>query len=93
MKNKTLFDKVWDSHVVTNVPNGPQVLYIDKHLIHEVTSPQAFAELEDRGIPVFRPNQIQPGIQSKPAIGDSQPPKNMMTASMETNHILAYSAK
>ncbi len=58
MKNKTLFDKVWDSHVVTNVPNGPQVLYIDKHLIHEVTSPQAFAELEDRGIPVFRPNQI-----------------------------------
>ena len=58
MKNKTLFDKVWDSHVVTNVPNGPQVLYIDKHLIHEVTSPQAFAELEDREIPVFRPNQI-----------------------------------
>ena len=58
MKFKTLFDKVWDSHVVTNVPNGPQVLYIDKHLIHEVTSPQAFAELEDRGIPVFRPNQI-----------------------------------
>lgn len=58
MKNKTLFDKVWDSHVVTNVPNGPQVLYIDKHLIHEVTSPQAFAELEDRNIPVFRPNQI-----------------------------------
>ena len=58
MNKKTLFDKVWDSHVVTNVPNGPQVLYIDKHLIHEVTSPQAFAELEERNIPVFRPNQI-----------------------------------
>ena len=58
MDKKTLFDKVWDSHVVTNVPNGPQVLYIDKHLIHEVTSPQAFAELEERNIPVFRPNQI-----------------------------------
>jgi 3-isopropylmalate/(R)-2-methylmalate dehydratase large subunit len=58
MEKKTLFDKVWDSHVVTNVPNGPQVLYIDKHLIHEVTSPQAFAELEERKIPVFRPNQI-----------------------------------
>jgi 3-isopropylmalate/(R)-2-methylmalate dehydratase large subunit len=58
MNKKTLFDKVWDSHVVTSVTNGPQVLYIDKHLIHEVTSPQAFAELEERNIPVFRPNQI-----------------------------------
>lgn len=58
MEKKTLFDKVWDSHVVSEVPNGPQVLYIDKHLIHEVTSPQAFAELEERNIPVFRPNQI-----------------------------------
>jgi 3-isopropylmalate/(R)-2-methylmalate dehydratase large subunit len=58
MKNKTLFDKVWDSHVVSEVPNGPQVLYIDQHLIHEVTSPQAFAELEERQIPVFRPQQI-----------------------------------
>ena len=55
---KTLFDKVWDAHVVDSVQNGPQVLYIDKHLIHEVTSPQAFNELEVRGIPVFRTNQI-----------------------------------
>ena len=55
---KTLFDKVWDAHVVDAIKNGPQVLYIDKHLIHEVTSPQAFNELEDRGIPVFRPKQI-----------------------------------
>ena len=55
---KTLFDKVWDAHVVDSVQNGPQILYIDKHLIHEVTSPQAFNELEDRGIPIFRPNQI-----------------------------------
>ena len=54
---KTLFDKVWDSHVVDSVTDGPQVLYIDKHLIHEVTSPQAFAELEQRGIPVFRPER------------------------------------
>jgi len=43
---KTLFDKVWDAHVVDTVTDGPQVLYIDKHLIHEVTSPQAFNELE-----------------------------------------------
>ena len=58
MKKKTLFDKVWDSHVVDNIENGPEILYIDKHLIHEVTSPQAFNELEERGIPVFRPHQI-----------------------------------
>lgn len=58
MKSKTLFDKVWDNHVVSEVPNGPQILYIDQHLIHEVTSPQAFAELEERNIPVFRPKQI-----------------------------------
>ena len=55
---KTLFDKVWDAHVVDTIKNGPQVLYIDKHLIHEVTSPQAFNELEERNIPIFRPNQI-----------------------------------
>jgi len=55
---KTLFDKVWDAHVVNSIENGPHVLYIDKHLIHEVTSPQAFATLEERGIPVFRPDQI-----------------------------------
>ncbi len=55
---KTLFDKIWDSHVVESVPNGPDILYIDKHLIHEVTSPQAFNELKERNIPVFRPEQI-----------------------------------
>ncbi len=55
---KTLFDKVWDAHVVKEIQDGPQILYIDKHLIHEVTSPQAFGELEQRGIPVFRPDQI-----------------------------------
>lgn len=55
---KTLFDKVWDAHVVDTIKNGPQILYIDKHLIHEVTSPQAFNELEERGIPVARPDKI-----------------------------------
>ncbi|UXX79241.1 3-isopropylmalate dehydratase large subunit [Reichenbachiella carrageenanivorans] len=54
---KTLFDKVWDSHVVHNVEDGPQVVYIDRHYIHEVTSPQAFNGLRSRGIPVFRPKQ------------------------------------
>lgn len=56
--NKTLFDKVWDAHVVDTVENGPQILYIDKHLIHEVTSPQAFQELEQRGISILRPDKI-----------------------------------
>ena len=55
---KTLFDKIWDAHVVESITNGPDVLYIDKHLIHEVTSPQAFNELKERKIPVFRPQKI-----------------------------------
>jgi 3-isopropylmalate/(R)-2-methylmalate dehydratase large subunit len=55
---KTLFEKIWDSHVVSSVKNGPDILYIDKHLIHEVTSPQAFNVLEEKGIPLFRPNQV-----------------------------------
>ena len=55
---KTLFDKVWDAHVVKEMKDKQQILYIDKHLIHEVTSPQAFNELEQRGIPIFRPTQI-----------------------------------
>jgi 3-isopropylmalate/(R)-2-methylmalate dehydratase large subunit len=58
MKQKTLFEKIWDPHVVKTIEEGPAVLYIDKHLIHEVTSPQAFKGLEDRGLPVFRPKQI-----------------------------------
>ena len=58
MAGKTLFDKIWDAHVVQEIPDGPSVLYIDKHLVHEVTSPQAFQGLEDRGITVFRPEQV-----------------------------------
>jgi 3-isopropylmalate/(R)-2-methylmalate dehydratase large subunit len=57
MQPKTLFDKIWDGHVVHEIENGPQVVYIDKHFIHEVTSPQAFAGLKKRGIGVFRPKQ------------------------------------
>jgi 3-isopropylmalate/(R)-2-methylmalate dehydratase large subunit len=55
---KTLFDKIWDKHVIKNIEGGPSVLYIDKHLIHEVTSPQAFKGLEQRGLKVFRPQQV-----------------------------------
>ncbi|XCI75050.1 MAG: 3-isopropylmalate dehydratase large subunit [Flavobacteriales bacterium] len=55
---KTLFDKVWGAHVVKIIEGGTAVLYIDKHYIHEVTSPQAFAESEKRGLPILRPQQI-----------------------------------
>lgn len=55
MAGKTLFDKIWDAHVVEEIKGGPSVLYIDKHLVHEVTSPQAFAGIDQRGIKVFRP--------------------------------------
>jgi 3-isopropylmalate/(R)-2-methylmalate dehydratase large subunit len=55
---KTLFEKIWDRHVIRTIEGGPSVLYIDKHLIHEVTSPQAFKGLENRGVEVFRPKQI-----------------------------------
>lgn len=54
---KTLVEKIWDAHVVKRQEGFPDILYIDTHLIHEVTSPQAFDGLRKRGIPVFRPNQ------------------------------------
>ncbi len=54
---KTLFEKVWDAHVVAQDPGAPAVLYIDAHLIHEVTSPQAFALLRERGLKVRRPDR------------------------------------
>lgn len=54
---QTLFDKIWDAHRVTAAEGGQDVLYIDRHFIHEVTSPQAFDGLRQRGIPVFRPAQ------------------------------------
>ena len=77
---KTLFDKVWDSHVVSTIENGPQILYIDKHLIHEVTSPQAFNELGDRGIPVFRPNQIvATADHNTPTLHQDQPIKDELS--------------
>lgn len=54
---KTLFEKIWEKHIVKTIDGGPAVFYIDKHFIHEVTSPQAFAGLNKRGIKVFRPQQ------------------------------------
>ena len=54
---RTLFDKIWDEHVVVERPGEPAVLYIDLHLVHEVTSPQAFRGLRARGVPVRRPER------------------------------------
>jgi len=57
MEKKTLFDKIWDAHVVKSVPEGPDVFFIDKHFIHEVTSPVAFLNLEKRGNTVLFPER------------------------------------
>ncbi len=54
---RTLFDKIWDSHVVTQEAGSPAVLYIDLHLVHEVTSPQAFQTLRERGLTLRRPDK------------------------------------
>lgn len=54
----TLFDKIWDAHVVQNIEDGPTQLYIDRLYCHEVTSPQAFAGMRERGLKCFRPGQI-----------------------------------
>jgi len=54
---KTLFEKIWESHVVAEQPNSPAILYIDLHLVHEVTSPQAFTGLRQRGLTVRRPER------------------------------------
>ncbi|GAB3238411.1 3-isopropylmalate dehydratase large subunit [Hymenobacter seoulensis] len=58
MSSKTLFDKIWEAHVVREVAGGLTVFYIDRHLIHEVTSPQAFDEVTARSLTLRRPEQI-----------------------------------
>ena len=54
---KTLFQKIWDKHLVTQDPQSPAILYIDLHLVHEVTSPQAFSAIQERGLRVRRPDR------------------------------------
>ena len=54
---KTLFDKVWDAHVVKSIEDGPDVFFIDRHFIHEVTSPVAFLGLKNRNVPVMFPDK------------------------------------
>lgn len=74
MKSKTLFDKIWDDHVVSHIEGGPDVLYIDRHFIHEVTSPQAFNGLKEHGIPVFRPaNTVATADHNIPTLNQDLP--------------------
>ena len=71
---KTLFDKIWDAHAVTTITDGPTQLYIDRHLCHEVTSPQAFDGLRKRGLKVFRPEQTTlTADQNIPTLGQESP--------------------
>lgn len=74
---KTLFDKIWDAHVVSSVENGPTQLYIDRHFCHEVTSPQAFNGLRARGLKVFRPElTTMTADHNTPTINQDQPVKD-----------------
>lgn len=54
---RTIIDKIWDNHIVAEQPDTPAVIYVDLHLVHEVTSPQAFSGLRERGLTVRRPQQ------------------------------------
>jgi len=77
---KTLFDKIWDAHVVAQIESGPSIVYIDRHLIHEVTSPQAFASLDRRGKKVFRPqNTIATPDHNVPTINQGMPIQDMLS--------------
>jgi len=57
MRARTIIEKIWDQHIVAEQPGAPPLLYIDLHLVHEVTSPQAFAGLRQRGLKVRRPDR------------------------------------
>ena len=80
MTGRTLFDKIWNSHIVSQVDRGPDVLYIDRHFIHEVTSPQAFSGLESRELPVFRPKQtVATADHNVPTIDQHLPIKDKLS--------------
>lgn len=80
MSGRTLFDKVWEHHVVSRMKDGPSVLYIDRHFIHEVTSPQAFDGLRKRGIKVLRPQQtVATADHNVPTIDQHLPIKDKLS--------------
>lgn len=86
----TLFDKVWDSHVIRKIEDGPDVFFIDRHFVHEVTSPVAFLGLETRGIEVMYPNRtFATADHNTPTINQHLPVQDPLSASqllaLETN--------
>ncbi|MGZ5191152.1 MAG: aconitase family protein, partial [Flavisolibacter sp.] len=77
---KTLFEKIWEKHTVKSIPDGPDVIYIDKHFIHEVTSPQAFAGIEKRGLKVFRPERtVATADHNVPTLNQHLPIKDQLS--------------
>jgi 3-isopropylmalate/(R)-2-methylmalate dehydratase large subunit len=74
MNPRTLFEKVWDAHVVSQVPEGPALLYVDLHLVHEVTSPQAFEGLRLAGRRVRRPELTIATVDHNVSTGDRSLP-------------------
>jgi len=78
---KTLFDKVWDSHVIEKIKDGPDVLFIDKHFIHEVTSPVAFVGLKNRNLKVLYPKRtFATADHNTPTINQHLPIKDRLSA-------------
>jgi 3-isopropylmalate/(R)-2-methylmalate dehydratase large subunit len=74
MAGRSLLDKVWDAHAVRELPGGQTQLFIGLHLIHEVTSPQAFAMLREMGLPVRFPERTASTTSSPPTTrGDRWP--------------------
>jgi 3-isopropylmalate dehydratase large subunit len=78
---KTLFDKVWDPHVIEKIKDGPDVLFIDRHFIHEVTSPVAFVGLKNRGLKVMFPDKtFATADHNTPTINKHLPIKDKLSA-------------
>jgi len=90
---KTLFEKIWEKHVVRSVQDGPDVLYIDKHFIHEVTSPQAFAGLEQRGLKVFRPDHVVATADHNVPTWDQHLPIRDQLSRMQVDQLITNCAK
>src|SRR5690348_2045618 len=98
MQPRTLFDKVWDAHVVVpETDAAPATLYVDLHLVHEVTSPQAFAELDARGLSVRRPERTKATLDHStptlPAGADGRPPYASADAQAQVEALRRNAAK
>src|SRR5213083_407579 len=89
MTPRTLFDKVWDAHVVYRFPEGPALLYVDLHLVHEVTSPQAFAGLRQAGRRVRRPELTVATVDHNVPTGDRALPIEDAVAARQLDALAA----